>query len=170
MVDDYDEQLMYGEEVDGLNRDPVSIREQLISELSVRKKRFSTKSKDLNLKESPKSSELDIEMFEQVSDIVTNNFRMNLMPNSPSKEIILEETKAQPSYSYQKMKPSLTRKIRVPVSGSKLRTEVKQVKKSDLRVGKDEVNMEQMNDQQIRKELFRNTQTKINNMTNDNSR
>ena len=94
MVDDYDEQLMYGEEVDGLNRDPVSIREQLISELSVRKKRFSTKSKDLNLKESPKSSELDIEMFEQVSDIVTNNFRMNLMPNSPSKEIILEETKA----------------------------------------------------------------------------
>ena len=98
----------------------------MVSELSIRRKRRSTKSKDLHLNRETsqhpteiEASQPDIEMFEQVSDIMTNNCRKNLMPTSPSKEIILEETKTQPSYSYQKVKPSLSKKIRMPMmSGS----------------------------------------------------
>ena len=112
------------------------------------------------------ASQPDIEMFDQVSDIMTNNCRRNLMPTSPSKEIVLEETKTQPSYSYQKTKPSLSKKIWVPMKlGSKLKTEVKQAKKSDLRVNNSdgtflERAFEQMNSSAIRKELFKSNQRK----------
>ena len=149
MVDDDEDEiqaLIYGEEVNETNDDPVSVRQQLVSELSFIRKRDSTKSKDLNLKAETlkitlQSSQPEVEMFERVSDIMMKNCRRNL-PVSPSKEIILEETKTQPIYSYMKIRPSLTKKVRMPISGSKLRTEVKQVKKSDLRVNSDGTFME----------------------------
>ena len=53
--------------------DPVSVRQQLVSELSVRRQRRSTKSKDLNLrnvdtvsyqKSEMEASQPDVEMFD----------------------------------------------------------------------------------------------------------
>ena len=63
-----------------------------------------------------------IELIDQVSDIMGNTFRQ-LAHSTPSKELVLQENTASQAHSYKKVRPSLTKKIRMPTSEQKVKTE-----------------------------------------------